>query len=518
MKPNLFPAPIAKTCLFAAAVLFSFLIFFSFSAGAAADTTFLSVHLDESSSVPDGAVFLIVDGLGSYYLYPELKGETLTGEKTEKAVLSTLPEIWENGFRVSEMAVPVPVTEKGHSVLVTGNPSADAEMVGYTQSTFLDILRQNGFLCIGVMQRGDFESMRSKFDVVIYDPANSANQMDFAIETHSFDSADPRIVQDLVSVFESQKKRASSYTDTKDTGAKYAGYNRWGTDTALEALAVMEKYPEQKFIVVINVGGVDSTGHYRGYYAYLDILEKLDKDLEKLFDKCRRNNYFFILTSDHGMSFEALDKKGGGHSSAKYAKTRESLHIPFVVYGSSVQKNSFFSVPAGQEDVAPTLLSLFNIPEQPRFSKGNVLPAKSKGSLYLEAPYPVHVRICQRSGDGDSEVFNSKGFRRADGFLSYAVSGLEPGNYLLKWAASEDGLFSENEISLLITSETRLDLSKYLKTSGSARSIAKAENAVSSDGFLPPSALKNICFLLIALIDLAGAGSIYYLYRKEKRE
>ncbi|WNY28382.1 hypothetical protein MmiEs2_05670 [Methanimicrococcus stummii] len=494
--------------------------FFLFSgvcpAAAVSDGVFYT-DLSEYNSTPDGAVFLIVDGLGSYYLFPELKGETLSNESVQKAAVPVLSEIWNGGFRISEMKVPVPVTEKGHSVLVTGNPAADSVMVGYSDSTIMDILRQEDFLCIGIMQRGDFESMRGKFDVIIYDKTNSVNNMDFTIQTNSFDGSNQKIINDIVSVFESQKSRASSYTDSKDTGERYAGYNRWGLDTAYEVLSVMEKYPGQKFILVVSVGAVDSTGHYRGYYAYLDVVEKLDSDLKKLFEKCRRNNIFFLLSSDHGMSFESQDKKGGGHSSTKYSKVKETLNIPFIIYGNSIQKSVYYSE-TSQEDVVPTLMSLFNIPAQPRFSKGNILPAKENPALYIQAQDSVQVQLFKLTGDGEESVFNSLGFDRNGGFSGYSIAGLTPGSYLLKWEAADSKTkYVQSELRFQIFADTTIDLSDYLtKPAASILPDFKSgqnSNSDSDSGFLPFK--KPIYFLLIAIINIIGIGGIYYLYKKE---
>jgi hypothetical protein len=400
------------------------------------------------------------------------------------------------------------VTDKGHSVLVTGNPKADPEMVGYSESTFLDVLSQEGFVCIGIMQQGDFESMRKKFDVIVYDKSNSVNNMEFTIQKNDLtrDLQSQRIINEIASVFESQNQKASSYS-SKDTSEKYAAYNRWGLDTACEVLSVMEKYPSQKFVLVINVGAIDSTGHYRGYYAYLDCIEQLDRDLEKLFEKCRRNNFYFILTSDHGMAFEGFDKKSGGHSSAKYSKSKESTTSPLIIYGANIKR---FQMEANQEDVAPTFLSLFNLfdaQNQPRFSKGKILPAKDRVTLTLK--FPQHENIYLYSLDNGKEcVFSSE-----NPYSSYSVSGLKTGNYLLKWGqSSASSIYTQTEYTFFIEKDTTIDLSNYLKKSNSALPInLPAENAVSNVLFT-----KIHIFIIIGLINIIGIGGIYKIYKKRR--
>jgi Phosphoglyceromutase len=509
---TLFPISFSSALIFLFAVCFVLSILASpvFGQTNLTDSGIYRTDLSENFSMPKGAVFLIVDGFGSYYIYPELSGETLTGEPVGKSKVPTLSKMWENGFRTSQMKVPVPVTDKGHSVLVTGNPSADPEMVGYSDSSFLDVFQNEGYLCIGIMQRGDFESMRKKFDIIIYDKTNSVNNMDFTVQVNNFDDSESQVVRDIESVFESQKKKAPSYIDSKDTGDKYAGYNRWGLDTAYETLSILDKYPNQKFIIVINVGAIDSTGHYRGYYAYLDAVERLDADLKKLFDACVRKNLFFIITADHGMSFETQDKKGGGHSSSKYAKTKEALHIPFIIYGSSVKKGAVYFSESGQEDAAPTLLSLFNIYTPTRFSKGEILPAKEHPTLYVSAADSETIRLYRITGAEEICVFSSG--ELFDTYSAYSISGLDSGNYILKWESGGQS-YTQTELSLFIEKDTMIDLSAYLKKSPLNLS-SSTEFKESGGGFnMPITKLSG--YGLIALINLGGAAAIYRYYKKE---
>lgn len=484
-------------------VLFFFLPGFA-AASPSPDGAVYSEHFGGLNETPRGAIFLIVDGLGSYYLFPELKAESLSGEPAGKASLQTFSKLQRDGFRVSKMVVPVPVTDKGHSVLVTGDPKADPEMVGYEGSTFMDVLRAEGFLCIGVMQRGDFESMRRKFDVILYDKTNSANNMNFTVQKNDFAGSDREIVDRLENTFMSLANNVSEYADSKNTSEKYAGYNRFALDAASEALAVMENYPDQKFILVVNVGGVDSTGHYRGYAFYLEAVENLDRDAEKLIEKCRRNRLFFILTADHGMSFESLDKKSGGHSSAKYAKAETSLHIPFIVYGDGVSEGMIYEKVCGQEDVAATLLSLFNLFERPRFSKGNVLPAKERAVLRLHFPEPEFVSLYRASENGESLVFPSG--EKKEAFAVYSLSGLIPGDYRLKWDGS-DRNYTQRELHFSVEADTEVDLAAYLAPSAVPLSVPA--------GF-PLRLTKTAGILLIGAVNLIGGAAVYRIYRKNR--
>ena len=61
---------------------------------------------------PGGAVIVVVDGLGSSYVYPEHSAYALDGSALQKAVLFNLTG---GGARVVDVMVPVP---EGTTVLV----------------------------------------------------------------------------------------------------------------------------------------------------------------------------------------------------------------------------------------------------------------------------------------------------------------------------------------------------------------------------------------------------------------
>lgn len=116
---------------------------------------------------PAGAVILVIDGLGSSYIYPEYQAYSLDGAPTGKALLFNLTG---EGSRVLDVRVPVPETLKSHAVLVTGNSSADPMVLG---PTIFDQARDNGFLCLALLQRGDTMEMLLKQDGVLYFDDNS---------------------------------------------------------------------------------------------------------------------------------------------------------------------------------------------------------------------------------------------------------------------------------------------------------------------------------------------------------
>ncbi len=107
-------------------------------------------------NTPEGAVVLIVDGLSAPFIYPELTPYALDGTALEKARLENIPKIWKESSRVLEFRAPQTFTEGGHSVLVTGNPGADSELVSFKDATVFDVLHKEGYLCIAIMERWGF--------------------------------------------------------------------------------------------------------------------------------------------------------------------------------------------------------------------------------------------------------------------------------------------------------------------------------------------------------------------------
>ncbi|MBU2617886.1 MAG: alkaline phosphatase family protein, partial [Euryarchaeota archaeon] len=107
---------------------------------------------------PNGTVLLIIDGMGSSYIYPEFVPYDLDGNELGKANLSNITLIADGGTRVLDVRAPQPSTIPGHSVLVTGYSKANKDTVG-EMTTIFDIAREHDYICMAVMHKGDFDEM-----------------------------------------------------------------------------------------------------------------------------------------------------------------------------------------------------------------------------------------------------------------------------------------------------------------------------------------------------------------------
>lgn len=308
---------------------------------------------------PAGAVIVVVDGLGASYVYPEYSAYALDGAPIGKAVLFNLTG---SGGRVVDVRVPVPETTKSHSVLVTGNSGVDPQFLG---PTIFDTARQRGYLCLAVLERGDAMSMLQEMDAVLY---LSDNAMRGAEPTPGFRESAPISLRPL---FQEWQNRFDEYSAPQGV-AGYAGYDAWGLDGAA---AVVRNLTGRSFLMLVNVGAVDSAGQNLGAAGYLETVAALDAPLGNLADACRENNVLLVVTADHGMCFPSLKGKGG-HSAEKYVARLESLRIPLVFFGPGVEELNLGGC-WSQVDIAPTVLDMLNLSEPENQSwEGKCIPLK----------------------------------------------------------------------------------------------------------------------------------------------
>lgn len=472
-------------------------------------------------------MLLIVDGLSAPFVYPELTPRALDGNPLEKALVETLPEIAGESMRVLDVRAPRTFTEGGHSVLVTGNRKADSEMVSFRDASIYDAAHKNGYLCIGVMEKGDSWAVCAEQDALLRDKNNSVTKLRITLEEYEHPPDNVNVPPGLIKLMNEAAARAPGYTASKETRDRYSGYNRWGLDTACEVIEYMAEHcPDQDYLLTVNVGAVDLSGHYRKNYGYIDCIESLDADLPPLYELCKKKNLAFILTADHGMAFPTADSKGG-HQSEKYAVSDEARMVPLIVHSPGV-KTGVLEGKYGQEDIAPTLLSLLNIPERPRFSDGEELFEKDYANLKVILQKAGSVKLLEGGSGRVNNNGGKDGYRNEDingngneggneNWKELAVSGtddefiflgLEPDlNY--KLLVSEGGNVIEKEVFL--EGDTVLDLTVVAPEASKNREPTGKGDAPSGDsGDLSRPPVSGLGFkhfvgyLLIGLINLGG--------------
>ncbi|AKB32856.1 hypothetical protein MSSIH_2166 [Methanosarcina siciliae HI350] len=462
-------------------------------------------------NTPDGAVVLIVDGLSAPFIYPELTPYALDGTSLEKARLENIPEISEKSARILKLSVPQTFTEGGHSVLVTGNPDADSEFISFKDANIFDILRENGYLCIAVMEKGDSWSICAEQDAVLRDEKNSIKNIKIVLEQNEH-SGDCTVPSGLLQLMEEEADKAPGYVTSKETRERYNGYNRWGIETACSVVEYMEKNrPEQKYLLTVNVGAVDMSGHYRGNYGYIDCIESLDSELLPLYTLCEKNNLAFVLTADHGMAFSA-DGSKGGHQSEKYSGSDEAQLVPLIIYTQDVE-SGVIRGEFGQKDFAPTLLGILDIPDRPRFAKGEQILLTGHVNLKVLLPEKGTVEL-RKDGKTHGTAGNDDRFifLGLEPEKSYTIRvELDSGKSL---DVEEKEIFLETDSVIGFGEEgTGKEKSEYPSVE-SKEEISSAGVLGEENSFFGRKSSYLIGYILIGAINLAGFFIIMKILKK----
>ncbi|MGB8216619.1 MAG: sulfatase-like hydrolase/transferase [Candidatus Methanoperedens sp.] len=346
---------------------------------------------------PQSAILFIVDGFGSSYYYPELLPLALDGGEIPKAITQNLSF----GARIINIKTPTPVTGIAHSVIFTGDSKANEEIVGYPDATIYDITRQHGFVNLAVMETGDFSNMRAEQDIILFAENNSLDKPLISIQTKNAPSGVYELMYDW-------KMKMPSYLNNLSGTERYSAYNKWSIDAAnAVAGAMIKNHPDQKFLLTVNVGEIDSGGHNLGADDYIPLIEDFDRDFYPLYRTASENNIALFLTADHGMSFATNNARRGGHSSGKYTSKIESLRIPLVILSPNAV-SGVVSGEYGQEDIAPTLLSVLDLPDNLQYADGKTINVKNYASIFVKADSKYTVSLWdngrQLSENSDSEL------------------------------------------------------------------------------------------------------------------
>ncbi len=332
-------------------------------------------------NTPSGLVIVIVDGLGSPYIYPEHIPHSLDGESLEVPVFYNISMLGATGTKVSAVRAPQTYTEAGHSVLVTGDPKALSNTVKLPMSTIYDIAHEYNYLAFGIMEKGDSASMCDEHDVIVHDSANSMKAPEMVVKSSPTASYNT-VCMEIKEIMEEQamKLPAQLQESKQSSQERYDTYDRWALSTAAQVVECMaEEAPDQKYILTVNAGAVDAAGHYRKYDGYIKTIEGLDKDIMSLYQTCTENNIAFIFTADHGMGFTSSDSKGG-HQSDTYSGMDETQMVPFIVHAPDVPAKVIYEE-YGQQDIAPTVLNILNLPNGLKKAIGSQIPLKAHTTL-----------------------------------------------------------------------------------------------------------------------------------------
>jgi len=389
---------------------------------------------------PQNIVLLIVDGMGSAYVTQGRTPLALNGDPVESADVPFFQNMISDGILLPQIIVPTPSTVPAHSVIITGFSGAEQEMVEYNDATIYDVLKEEGFLCIAIMHNGDFSEMRNEQDVILYSPSNSISTPSLRVQVN-----DASVPEDIVRELELLKQELPGYLEGTDGLDSYIAYSDWELDASRDIVSLMARqHPDMKYILTINVGVVDSAGHYKGVDGYIGSIEGVDSKLEPLYSAAQNSNTAFVITADHGMAFKTPESSRGGHASEDYYSS-EAVTVPLLIISPNVVFGMDYGR-YGQEDLAPTLLSILDIPAQLRYSDGEAIPVKDYADLRVSVNSESDVEVIQ-----GSEMVSG-----GSGDVMYIFTGLKPKtNYTVRVNSGKDIL--EQSVYLNVDRLIRFD-------------------------------------------------------------
>ncbi|TQD25906.1 sulfatase-like hydrolase/transferase [Methanolobus vulcani] len=455
------------------------LCFFAVQAGANTVAEIGSVN------TPHGAVILIVDGLSSCYVYPEYTPYAIDGSALEKAEVPKMQEIFSNSSRILDIKAPQTFTEGGHSVIATGYSGADSGLTAASGTTFFDIAHDYDYLTFAIMEKGDSYGFCSKQNVVTHDIENSINEPEMVIQTNMLTENSKGISFEITELMQSHSSMLQEKLDQYPEGSieRYNEYNIWTIETGIDLVEYMEKeYPEQNYILTINAGAVDSAGHYKKNSGYVACIEGIDNASYSLYETCLDNNLAFILTGDHGMAFPTDDSKGG-HQAEKYSVRIESQRVPLAIVANDIE-NAVVEGEFKQEDIAPTILEVLNIPGKLRLADGEAIALKDYTNVAVDIPEEGELTLSR----DDEIIFSDKVGE------NIAFQGLEPGiEYMLSFIPSSN---PENTVQQLFSAGPDVSV-KLLTSEQHSKSDKLYQNPRYIEGGILTGVVNLIGLLLI---------------------
>jgi 2,3-bisphosphoglycerate-independent phosphoglycerate mutase len=230
-----------------------------------------------------------------------------------------------------------------------------------------------------------------------------------------------------------------------------------------------------------------------------------------LYKLCEKNNLAFVLTADHGMAFSA-DSSKGGHQSEKFSGSDEAQMVPLIIHAQDVE-SGVVRGKFGQEDFAPTLLGILDIPDRPRFVQGEQILLTGHVNLKVKLPEKGSIELSE-----DGKVISSPG--NDDQFL---FLGLEPdSSYTVRAALYSGNSLEEKEKEIFLKTDSVVEFGNKGAETKDEYSLAGAKEETSSAGVFGEgnsvfgsNSKHLIGYFLIGAINLAGFFIIMKVLKKQ---
>jgi 2,3-bisphosphoglycerate-independent phosphoglycerate mutase len=118
-------------------------------------------------------------------------------------------------------------------------------------------------------------------------------------------------------------------------------------------------------VIIMNYANADMVGHTGKWQPTIESVQILDECLQRLADAVLRAGGLLAITADHGNAEEKIDKDGNPLTA------HTTNPVPLLLIGNGMRGSLSGGGKLG--DVAPTLLSIMDLPIPERMTGTNLL-------------------------------------------------------------------------------------------------------------------------------------------------
>ncbi len=119
--------------------------------------------------------------------------------------------------------------------------------------------------------------------------------------------------------------------------------------------------------IAVNFANADMVGHSGNLSASILACQSIDKQLEKIVNEVIKNDYYLLITADHGNIEQMTDNNNNPHT------CHTTNLVPLILVGNNLE--NYRLIDGSLQDIAPTIMSLLNI-TKPKEMTGKNLEAK----------------------------------------------------------------------------------------------------------------------------------------------
>lgn len=148
---------------------------------------------------------------------------------------------------------------------------------------------------------------------------------------------------------------------------KVASYDQVPEMATAEITKTVVKNLEKFDFIILNYACPDMVGHTGNLRATIKACQAVDAGLQEIFTAVQKLGGVLLVTADHGNAEQMVNPKTGEPD------TEHSTNpVPFIV-ASDIMKNGKIRTGGKLSDIAPTILSLFNLNNSPEMTGESLL-------------------------------------------------------------------------------------------------------------------------------------------------